>query len=95
MNDFLYPIKIKKWPQSILFEEYHVFQTNKFKLSDLNFVGDDSFTFEPTKSLLDASSGCLLTVAKTRLETDLEMAARVAKEETYMEEYNKRNNKSS
>jgi hypothetical protein len=26
---------------------------------------------------------------------DLEMAARVAKEETYMEEYNKRNNKSS
>lgn len=89
----MYPIKIERLPQYILLEEYHVFPSNKFRLSDLNFVGDRSFTIEQIES--DGSSGCVVTVERVRLETDLEVAARVAKEEAYMKEYNKRNKKNN
>lgn len=89
MNDYLYPIKIKKWPQVICFEEYHVFPIDQFKLSDLSFVGEDSFAIDP----IEGSAGCKVTVERKRLETDSEMATRVAKEEAYMGEYNKRNKK--
>ncbi len=50
-------------------------------------MGEDSFAIDP----IEGSAGCKVTVERKRLETDSEMAARVAKEEAYMEEYNKRN----
>lgn len=55
-------------------------------------VGDNSFTVSERD--WQDGGGYLITIHIKRLETDIELAARVAKEERYMEEYNRRNGKS-
>ena len=84
MPPYAYPIKIDRKRQKIAFQENKTFE-NMLTLADLKFVGNDPFSVDR-----DGHGYHEITVYRNRLETDQERDIRVAREESYMKEYNRR-----
>jgi hypothetical protein len=80
MPAYSYAIKIDREPKTIQFHEEHEF-FEPLTLAFLRKYVREEDTFE-----IDDETGYLV-VYKNRLETPEETAARVAKEESYMAEY--------
>ena len=85
MPAYAYPIKINRKYKIVNFEETKTIQDNILTLKDLRFTGDDPFSV--TRDEYDYHE---ITVYRNRHETKTEHDARVAQEEAYMAEYNKR-----
>lgn len=82
-------------PIKIEYGKKEVKETNLVSLPDgyltidqlKNMVGDNLFMFESVEDRYDAVD--CVRIVTTRLETDEEQKARIAKEESYMENYRK------
>lgn len=82
---YLYPIKINREPQLIRYDEEKELDGPSLYLTDFAFIGSDPF------SITELPFGrYLISIGRTRLETDEEHSNRVQGEENYMAEYNKR-----
>ncbi len=88
MGAYMYPIEINRKRQTIAFQEIKELENDSLTLEDLQFVGDDCFSVEPGEF-----RGHIVIVSRNRLETDNEFETRIAREESYMTEYNKRHPK--
>lgn len=96
MPPYAYPIKINREKQVIRFHEHKGIESNSLTLEDLQFVGQDKFSI--CEKEVETGIGCypegyIITVYRSRLETDEEYNKRIASEEAYMAEYNKRHPK--
>jgi len=85
MGAYMYPIRIIKAKQTVYFDEV-VRLEGTLTLEGLQFVGDDPFDAE----VFEVGTGYEITVYRHRKETNEERKSRVAGEEAYMAEYNKR-----
>lgn len=86
MPAYAYPITIELNKKAIAYDTQHEIDASSLTLDMLRpIVGTHRFTVK------DADwSGYVITVHQSRLETDDEQAARIAKEQRYMDEYHKR-----
>jgi hypothetical protein len=85
MPAYAYPITIHREKQRVQYDETAIIEANSLTLKDLEFVGPDSFSVQEQEW-----GGYVITVSRSRMETDAERESRVAREESYMTEYNKR-----
>ena len=93
MPAYAYPIVIKREKQEVKDQREITLESRLFTLQDLrNHVAEgEMFSIDKMEGYF--GDAIILTVYKTRLETDEELRARVESEEKYMEEYNKRHKK--
>lgn len=87
MPAYAYPITIRRNKLTIQFDELVKIENDSLTLSDLQFVGDDSFSIHAGEL---GEPSYTVSVSRSRLETDDELAARVTREESYMAEYHRR-----
>lgn len=90
MPPWAYPIIIQRDRQRINYTETKRISASNLFLDDLIFVGDNGFEID--RSEFD-SDDWTITVYRHRLETGEERDRRVAEEEAYMTEYNRRHHK--
>lgn len=93
MPAYAYPIQIKRKRQTIRFEEKVKLTEDWLTLPTLAFVGNDTFSIcetEHDSGTGTYTSGYTVTVNRQRPETDDEMNTRIASEESYMREYERR-----
>lgn len=85
MPAYAYPIRINRNREMVRFEENVTLQDDWLTLPALAFVGNDTFTVGQ-----DECGLWVICVNRQRPETDEEMNARIARGESYMAEYNRR-----
>jgi len=88
MGAYMYPIKIHREKINVQTEEVVILDGPYLSLSILQFVGDSLFDAEERPGV-----GYKITVYRNREETNKELSVRIAKQEAYMAEYNKRHPK--
>ncbi|HUM42161.1 MAG TPA: hypothetical protein PKI14_04355 [Fervidobacterium sp.] len=89
MAGYAYAIQIDYKKQKITNTRAHRLSSNTTNIDKLKkLTGDNDFYFDTDEVF--GENGMLLYVIEKRLETDAEQADRIAKEEAYMVEYNKR-----
>lgn len=89
MGPYAYAITIKRDTQTVCEDITHELEDSSLSLDILRpLVGDNLFTVEDGDY-----GGYTITVHTKRLETDAEYATRIKREEKYMVEYRKRENK--
>ena len=93
MPAYAYPIKVNRRRQTIQFDETKRIESDSLILEDFKFVGDDAFSISLPDDWGGFNSGYIISVSRSRLETIEERNNRIAKEESYMVEYNKRHTK--
>lgn len=91
MPAYAYPITIKRKKQLISFDERHEIAPPLTLELLAPIVEDNAFTIQEDDAQF--SNSYILTVHKSRLETDEEQTARIDKEKRYMIEYKKRHPK--
>jgi len=91
MGMYMYPIKVSKKKQHVKVIEQHTLENGLLTLADLRqyLKEGDKFSISEIESGV-FSYETILTVHKTRLETNEERDLRVNRELSYMAEYNKR-----
>ncbi len=85
MPAYAYAIEIKRQNLPIRYDEIVEIEKDALTLADLGFVGEAPFSVREKEC-----GGYTVSVSRTRYETDDERDARVAREEAYMAEYNRR-----
>lgn len=86
MPAYAYPILIRRENLQVHFLEERLIESDRLTLADLQFAGADKFTVSEAED----QAGYLVSVSRSRLETDEERDLRVAREEAYMAEYRRR-----
>ena len=97
MGAYMYPININRNPRAIPYKETFELPKGHFTLDSLHkFLLDtvgpnDPFYFNEDNDSYDIITEVIVT--RSRMETPEQVEARVAREEAYMEEYNRRHPK--
>jgi hypothetical protein len=87
MPAYAYPINIDRNNKEIQYTDRYELDNDSLVISDLSsIVGNDRFSID-SEELLD---GYVVTVYRSKLESDEVRDKRVAKEVRYMEEYTRR-----
>lgn len=89
MAAYAYAIQVKPDHQTIIFEESKTIENDALYLADLAFIGADMFSIHE-RDWRDGG-GYLISVRRSRLETDQERDDRVTRERAYMAEFLRRN----
>jgi len=82
---YAYPIRVDKELKTIRFDEVKTLDDSGITLDDLKFTKGDVFSIEEQDW-----GGYIISVSRSKLETLKQRDIRVRKEESYMEEYNRR-----
>ena len=91
MPAYAYPIQIRPHHLSVGFEEIRTIDDRNFlTLEDFAFILPGDVFFVGAGGEDGWGCGYVITVRRTRLETDAERDTRVARETAYMQEYTRR-----
>jgi hypothetical protein len=94
MPAYAYPIQIKREPQKVKYQKQFELESALLTLSELRkYVSEDEQFAINEEGEPPFGDKIVLHVYGYRMETNEELRTRVAKEEAYMEEYNKRHKK--
>lgn len=90
MGAYMYPIKIDREPKKVRYTKDIILEDAVLTLADLRkyVTEDERFSFFETDEGIYSKT--MLSISGERLETEEETKLRVEREESYMQEYNRR-----